>query len=120
MKQELICINCPMGCNMEVEYDEKNIISVKGNNCKNGVKYAEKEVFNPERIVTTTVSISGAAVPLLPVKTLGGIPKDLCRKAVEAASVIQVSAPVRVGDIIMKNILKTGINLVAARSLDKI
>jgi CxxC motif-containing protein len=117
MIRELICINCPQGCNITVEYGEQEIFSVEGNECKLGVKYAEKEIFHPERIVTTTVRIFGASIPLLPVKTDRSVPKDLSFKIVEQASKIRAEAPVKVGDVIIENILNTGANLVATLSL---
>jgi CxxC motif-containing protein len=120
MKETLICINCPLGCNLEVTYDKNSIIEVNGNSCKRGEEYAEKEVFHPERIVTTTVRISGAVVPLLPVKTEKSVPKDLSFKIMKCAFGVHVQAPVKVGDIIIENVLDTGVNLVATRDLASI
>ena len=102
-----------------MEFSKKKILSVKGNNCKNGIEYAENEIFNPERIVTTTVKISGASLPLLPVKTAASVPKELCFKVIEAAAKLQVRAPVKTGEVLIHNILKSGINLVATRSMEK-
>ncbi len=117
MKKELICINCPMGCNLDVTYDAEKILDVKGNTCPRGKEYAAKEVFHPERIVTTTVCIRGASLPVLPVKTDKSVPKTLTFKIVQAASKAAVQAPVKVGDVIIGNVLETGINLIATRSL---
>jgi CxxC motif-containing protein len=119
MKKELICINCPMGCSLEVTYDGGKIASVKGSECPRGKDYAEKEIFHPERVVTTTVRIKGAAVPVLPVKTAKPVPKDLGSKIVQAASKITVNAPVRVGDIIVDNILGTNVSLIATRRAER-
>lgn len=117
MKKEITCINCPMGCWLEVTYDAGKIISVKGNECARGKDYAAKEIFHPERIVTTTVRIKGARIPTLPVKTEKPVPKEIGRKIVHAASRMIVTAPVKRGDIIMKDILGTGVNLVATRTM---
>jgi len=119
MKEDLICTNCPLGCSLQVTYDKKKIIKVEGNTCKRGEEYAEKEIFHPERIVTTTVRISGAAVPFLPVKTDKSVPRELCFKVMDRAFGAQAKAPVKAGDIIIKNILDTGADLVATRSLKK-
>ncbi|MBP7056570.1 MAG: DUF1667 domain-containing protein [Candidatus Omnitrophica bacterium] len=117
MKKELICINCPMGCCLEVDYDKDRIISVKGNECARGKDYAEKEIFHPERVVTTTVRIKGASIPVLPVKTARSVPKDLGIKIVRAASKITVEAPVKSGDVIIKNVSDTGVDLIATRTV---
>ena len=117
MKEELICIICPLGCQLLVEYDQKQVLQVEGNRCKRGIEYAEKEIFHPERIVTTTVRITGASVPLLPVRTDRGIPRDITLEIVKEASKLTATAPVVLGDILAENILNTGANLVATRSL---
>lgn len=119
MKKEIICINCPMGCSLEVTYDADKIISVKGNECARGKEYAQKEIFHPERVVTTTVRIKGARIPILPVKTEKSVPKEIGCKIVQAASKITVTAPVSRGDIIVKDISGTGVNLVATRTVLK-
>lgn len=119
MKKELTCINCPMGCSLEVTYDADKVIGVKGNECLRGKEYASKEIFHPERVVTTTVRIKGARIPTLPVKTAKSVPKDLGLKIVKAASKITVNAPVKLGDIIMKDVLGTGVDLVATRTVMK-
>ena len=119
MKKEIICINCPMGCSLEVTYDTDKIISVKGNECPGGKNYASKEIFHPERIVTTTVRIKGAAIPNLPVKTERSVPKGIGSKIVQAASKITVTAPVKTGDIIIRDVLGTGVNLVATRTVER-
>jgi CxxC motif-containing protein len=120
MKKEITCINCPMGCNLEVTYDADTIISVKGNECARGKDYAAKEMFHPERVVTTTVRIMGAAIAVLPVKTERSVPKALGRKIVQAATAITVTAPVKTGDVVLANVLGTGVNIVATRSAERV
>jgi CxxC motif-containing protein len=120
MTENLICLSCPLGCQLSVDYNEKSIVEVRGNRCPKGLEYAENEIFHPERIVTTTVRITGAAVPLLPVKTDKSVPKALCFRVIQAASACAVSAPVRRGQTLIADIEGTGANLVAARSLDSL
>jgi len=119
MKKELICINCPMGCCLEVVYDAKKVTAVKGNECPRGKDYAAKEIFHPERTVTTTVRIKGAAFLVLPVKTAKPVPKDLGSGIVRAASKIIVNAPIKAGDIVLHNVLGTGVNLIATRTAER-
>jgi len=120
MKSSLLCTNCPFGCQLGVEHNEDEILQVNGNRCKKGLDYAEKEIFNPQRIITTTVSISNSIISLLPVKTDCSIAKNLSFKVIEYASKLQLNAPVKMGDVVIKNILGTGVNLVVTRSLEKI
>lgn len=117
MNRELICICCPMGCHLTVDIDNK---IVKGNTCRRGEEYGLNEVINPVRVITSTVKIKSASLPVLPVKTNGAIPKELNFQAMKIINSITVLAPIKLGDIIIKNILNTGIDLVATRSMEKI
>ncbi len=119
MKKELICINCPQGCNLEVEFDKEKILSVEGNNCKMGLTYAEEEVFHPVRMVTTTAAVMNGFIKLLPVKTSCPIDKSLTPNIVKEISKIKAEAPIRLGDIIIKNVLNTGADILATRTVKK-
>jgi len=119
MKKELICINCPQGCNLNVEFDENKIVSLEGNECKLGIKYAEKEIFDPVRMVTTTVCVVNGEISLLPVKTSCPVDKSLTLKIVKEVSKIKVAIPVFVGDILVKNILNSGVDILATRTVKK-
>lgn len=113
--KELICIVCPKGCHLKV--DEDNGYAVTGNSCEKGVPYAKKELQNPTRVITSTVRISGAHLPCLPVKTDSDIAKSSIAEAMRLLDNLTVKAPIKVGDIILPNILETGVNFVATRSL---
>ena len=114
MKRELICISCPLGCHLSVDAENK---TVEGNTCRRGEIYGLNEVINPVRVITSTVKIEGASLPVVPVKTNGAIPKNLNFEAMKVINEVVATAPVKVGDIIVKDILGTGIDVVAARSL---
>lgn len=118
MKKVIICISCPLGCNLSVEYNDKIITGVLGNACNRGSQYAEKEIFSPERVVTSTVKITGAKIPLLPVKTDCSVSKEKMFSVMEEIFKIQVKAPIKRGHIICKNICGSGANLVATRTLE--
>jgi CxxC motif-containing protein len=53
----------------------------------------------------------------LPVKSDQEVPKALLLDIVKALDDIDVKSPVKMGDIVAKNVLGTGINFVATRSL---
>ncbi|QXM07055.1 DUF1667 domain-containing protein [Crassaminicella indica] len=115
-KHQLVCIVCPMGCHIEVEKNKDEYI-VTGNKCPRGKAYGVKELTNPTRVVTTTVKIKGGLLNRLPVKTKEAIPKDKIFECMKFIDSIEVEAPVSVGDIIAKDILGTGVDLVASRSM---
>jgi CxxC motif-containing protein len=119
MKKEMTCIVCPIGCQMAIEGEEGNWV-VTGNTCKRGEVYAINEMTNPTRIVPTTVAINGANLPRIPVKTDNPIPKGKIFDVMAEVNKVVVEAPVKTGDIIIENVLDTGCNIVATRTLKKI
>lgn len=118
MNKDLTCISCPQGCKLLVRLGaDGTIASVAGNKCARGIAYAEEEILSPRRTLTTTVRIDGAAVAMLPVKTAAPIPKDMVEAASVSLADVIVAAPVVAGDVIIRDILGSGIDLIATRSL---
>ena len=108
---KLVCIKCPRGCELTVTGN-----SVTGNLCPRGVDYAKEESENPKRIVTSLIKASGKVV--LPVKTDREVPKDMIDKVLRKISKTKVKNP-KIGDIVIKNILKTGANIVVTGEIYK-
>lgn len=117
MKKYLTCIICPMGCSLEIDVNENEenieIKSVSGNNCRRGEQYAKKELTEPTRTLTTTMAVSGSTLKLVPVKTDGEIPKDMLLKAMEVIRRAKCTAPVKCGDVLLFDLLGTGVSVVA-------
>lgn len=114
-KRELTCIGCPMGCPLVVELEGSDVVSVTGQTCKRGEVYARKEVTNPTRIVTSTVRAEGGKVDMVSVKTRDDIPKEKIFECVKALKGVTVKAPVHIGDVIVKNVAGTGVDIVATK-----
>lgn len=121
MKRDLVCIVCPMGCRMTIETDEssENGYKVEGNTCKRGITYAVKEVTNPTRVITTTVKIEEFHLRRLPVRTDGEVPKEMIFDCMKEINKVTIKPPVKTGDVIVEDILGTGVNVVASRSAEK-
>ena len=117
-RKELTCIGCPMGCRITAEYEGDNIISVTGNTCPAGDRYARTELLHPERTVTSTVSVSGGRHPRISVKTEHPIPREKIFACMEEINRVTVSAPVRIGDVIIENAAGTGINVIATKNTE--
>jgi len=117
-ERKMICISCPIGCRLTVT-EEKGELVVTGNQCKRGEVYGKKEVTNPTRVVPTTVKIRGARLRRLPVKTDTPLPKPMIFDAMAIINAVEVEAPIKVGDVIIENILETGVNIVATRSMER-
>ena len=115
MKRELICIGCPMGCQLTAEVENGAVTSVTGNTCPRGDAYARRECVAPVRTVTGTVAIEGAALPVLPVRTSGEIPKALVFDVARALRTVKVQAPIAIGDVVLQNVCGTGANFPGMR-----
>jgi len=118
MKKELTCIGCPIGCSLEVDLEDNNVIKVTGNVCKRGADYAVKECTNPTRIVTSSVVVENGEIDVVPVKTENDIPKDKIFDVVNELRNVKVKAPINVGDIIVENICGTSVNIIATRKVE--
>ncbi|QZY53670.1 DUF1667 domain-containing protein [Crassaminicella profunda] len=118
-KKEIICIVCPMGCRLTVSKEEDGY-KVTGNTCKRGEAYGVKEMTNPTRVIPTTVKIKNGFLKRLSVKTNKPVPKELIFKCMEIINGVEVEAPVKIGDVIIHNILGTGIDVVATKTMEKI
>ncbi len=117
----LTCIGCPLGCQIEVMMDEDNeILLVTGNTCPRGEKYARKEVTAPTRIVTSSVRVYGSRTGerMVPLKTASDIPKDRIMDVIRDLRGVSVPCPVRIGDVLFKNIADTGVDMIATKNVD--
>lgn len=120
MEQRILtCIGCPLGCLVTVELENGEVVSVTGNTCKRGETYVRKEVTSPTRIVTSTVKVSGGNAPTVSVKTKSDIPKDKIFDCVKALKEVTVSAPITIGDVILENVVETGVDVVATKAVEK-
>lgn len=119
MKTDLTCIVCPNGCNLVIEQDDDGkILSVTGNRCKRGLTYAQQEMTDPRRTIATSVLVSGGSLPLCSVRVTIPIPKARIFEAVEAIHTLRVTAPVKIGDILMEDLLGiSDCNVIATKNI---
>lgn len=76
---------------------------------------------NSKDVLTTLVRVKGGkGVRVVPVKTTEAIDKKLWLECSKALSRIYVGVPIKVGDIVCKNILNTGVDIVCTRNTEKI
>ncbi len=113
---QIICITCPKGCHLQV--DEENDFRVTGNNCPRGETYGKNELQNPVRTLTSTVRLTGARTPRLPVKSSAPLPKGRIFDAMRLLDEVSVAAPVRCGQILLPDVFGTGVDIVATKSFD--
>lgn len=118
-KTKILCITCPKGCTLEVSHEGQTILEVKPG-CKRGHAYAANELVNPRRMVATTVNIRGGLHPLLPVYTSAPFPKARIQELRAALRALEIQAPVKMGQVVVANLLDTGIDILASRDLAKV
>lgn len=109
----MTCVACPRGCTITVEYDGTEVHSVTGNVCKRGEEYARTEIVNPTRNIASTVKVNGGVHPVVPVKTERPIPKTMIFDVMREINKATVNAPVAIGQVIIPDVLGTGVNIVA-------
>lgn len=111
---QIICITCPKGCHLQV--DEENGYQVTGNSCPRGEAYGKNELKNPVRTLTSTVRLSGARTPRLPVKSSAPLPKGKIFDAMRLLDSVNVKAPVAVGQVLLADVFGTGVDIVATKA----
>ena len=115
---EFTCIGCPFSCELKLVEEDGKRPEVTGAGCKIGEEYAIKEFKAPERILTSTVRVENGVLPVLPVKSERPIPKKLIMAGVRELAKVKVKAPIKQGSVVYENMLNTGVNVVASRSVE--
>ena len=118
MDTTITCISCPMGCQLTVTIEDTYVKNVAGASCNRGKDYAKTEIINPVRMVTSTVPIRGSNLKMISVKTQKPIPKGLIFDILKSLIGVEIQAPVRIGDVVVKNVCDTGVDIVATRNAD--
>lgn len=101
---------------MHIEGEGENI-KVTGNTCKRGAQFAISEMTKPMRTICTTVKTSFPYAPVLPVRVSSEIPKDKIFDVMEAISKVTVDKPIKRGDVVISNVLKLGVDIIATSDI---
>ena len=112
--KEFTCIICPRGCHLKVD-DEMN---VTGNTCPRCKQYAISELTNPVRTITSSVRVNNRDDLLVSVKTSGSVPKGKIFDVMAEINKLSVSAPTRIGDVVKKDILGLGVDILITKNID--
>lgn len=115
-RKQMTCIVCPNGCRLTVKKSGEEV-QVAGNLCPRGVQFARAELAHPVRSLTTTVRIRGAALPVLPVRTDGEIPKEKLTGAMAQLAGVTARAPIACGDVVLEDLAGTGVRVIATCTL---
>ncbi len=116
-QKDVICVICPNSCNIVVKQLKDGKLVMEGQGCKRGEQYASDEFLAPKRTLATTVRIRGAFVPLLPVRSSVPVPREKLNEILDLLASIEVEAPFKCGDVVVKNVLELGSDIIATRTL---
>jgi CxxC motif-containing protein len=117
--KSIICIVCPIGCQTTVIMDGDKVKEIQGALCSRGLEFIRQEATSPVRILFTVVPIEGAStIGVLPIRSDKPVPKQLLERSLKELSRVNVKAPIKVGDIIMKDLLGQGFNIIASRTVN--
>ena len=119
-ERRLTCIICPKGCSLRVRLEAGRVTLVEGNHCKRGAQYAEKEVTNPTRTVTTIIPVRGGREKMLSVKTRTDIPKAKVQACMRALKNVTAEVPVQIGNVILADVAETGVDIIATKEISEI
>ncbi len=114
---DIICVTCPKGCTLKVLHEGNKVVDVLGGGCKRGKEYAICELQDPRRMVASSVRVNKGLHPLVPVYTEKPFPKPLIGKLGSVLRDVTLTAPVKINQVVMENVLGTGINVIASRDM---
>ncbi len=118
-QRQFICVTCPVGCAIDAVVDGETVVEMRGYACKRGVEFVHKELTAPRRMLTTTVRVQEGVLPLAPVRSAGPLPKGLIADVVDALRRVILTAPVREHQVILKDALGSGVDVIASRDLPR-
>lgn len=101
-KKTLTCIECPIGCSIEVSLENSKPVNVVGNRCPRGKLYAENEVTCPKRVVTAVVRATDGR--MVPVKTDAPVRKSAIFDVMKTINLTHPAPPLKIGDVLVEHI----------------
>jgi CxxC motif-containing protein len=118
MIRQYTCIICPNGCEIEAFIEGTSILELQGATCKRGREYVAQELVNPQRNISTSVSVEGGAFPLVSVRLTKAIPKERIFDVMNEIKKIKLTAPVKMNQVIIKNVLNLNSDVIATKNVD--
>lgn len=117
MERQITCINCPVGCRLQVTVEDGQVTKVEGQSCKRGEIYARQECIAPARMVTAAVPVADRKTPVS-VKTRTPIPKEQIFPCMQQLAQLTLHAPVHMGDVVLGDVCGTGVDVIATKNVE--
>lgn len=118
MLREFTCIVCPNGCEITVDVENGNLHSITGAACTRGEAYVRQELTDPRRTLASSVVVKGGTLPLVSVRLDAPVPKDKLFDVMDEIRRIELTAPVRIGECAIKNVLGLAGNVIVTKNVD--
>ncbi len=109
---KLICIACPIGCEMTAEQTAEGW-NISGNTCKRGEVYAKQELTAPKRTITSLAIMENGEV--IPCRTSSPVNKADIFTMLKTIKSKRFSGKISIGDVLIKDIAK-GVDVIATQS----
>lgn len=116
-KKTIICVKCPLGCEIETSFTDEEIINMRRAQCKDGQEYARKEIYNPERILIHHVRVKNGEIPLVSVRSNKEIPRSKLFPVIEILNKKSIEAPIFIGDIVLSEPLDLETDIIATKTV---
>ena len=107
-----------MGCAIHAVIEDGELKEIEGEACRRGIDWVRQELSDPRRMLTTTVQVEGGVLPLVPVRSRDALPKDKILPVAALLRHVVLQAPVKEGQIVVADVLGTGVDIIASRDLD--
>lgn len=117
MYKTYTCIVCPNGCEIDVEYEDGQLLACSGNLCKRGEEYVSQEIRDPRRTIASCVLVQGGELPLVSVRLTKPVPRDRIFDVMALIHTLKLQAPVAAGTVIVSDVLGLGSDLIATRNV---
>ena len=116
VRHRVVCIVCPEGCELDIE-ERNGELLFPSHACRRGREYAQQEIRDPRRVLTTTVRVRGGEIAMLPVRSAEPLRRGDLERAVRELSAVEVEAPVRMGEVVHEDVADSGVAVVACRTV---
>jgi CxxC motif-containing protein len=114
----LTCVLCPVGCELEVRKDEAGELDVQGNQCDKGIPFAVEEILHTKRNLATSVPVWGTAATMVSVRLSDCVPREMVFPILAEIAKLRPEVPVRRGQVLITNVLGTGVDVIATRTIE--
>ena len=112
----MTCIMCPVGCELTVEQTSDGVC-VSGNRCVKGIEFATEELLDPKRNLATSLPINGALFKMVSVRLNRRVSRKMLDAVLAEIRQLRPTPPVHRGDVLIKDVLGTGADVIATRTV---